>query len=270
MSQVPPTPSGSPLGSGTDSATQAAELLYGIPSSSQGAQFLLEEKAASAAVGSRVDPFAGWKMPAGAAGDFWQLFSQAETFAANTGWRNLLSPRQLISAWQAGMATADQTTLFAYFARVAKVDTNKMPWAATGLNATQYAQAQNNLKDAVFALTGKSDFASAGLGGIETQALSQGWTQAHLSDYIQQNAGLNAQYGWLQHGLDYQGFANYKIQNADTLKSRYGAQFTDAQSLANLSSPLASFHAQGGAFGQQVPFVAADSKIPTGMASAVR
>jgi hypothetical protein len=267
MTQIPPT--SSPLGPGTDTATQAQELLYGIPSSSQGAQFLLEEEAAGAARGTG-NPFAGWKMPAAAAGDFWQLYSQAETFAANTGWRNLLTPQQLIGAWHAGMATADQTTLFAYFARVAKVDTAKMPWAATGLNATQYAQATNNLKDAVFALTGKDDFASAGLGGVETQALSQGWTQQHLSDYIQKNAGLNAQYGWLQHGLDYQGFAQYKIQNADTLKSRYGAQFTDQQTLANLTSPLGSFHAQGGAFGQQVPFVAADSKLPTGQASAVR
>lgn len=267
MTQIPP--SGSPLGTGVDPAVQAQELLYGIPTSSQGAQFILEEEAAAAARGTG-NPFAGWKLPKAAAGDFWQLFSQAETFAANTGWRNLLTPQQLIAAWQAGMATADQTSLFAYFARVTGVNLAKMPWAATGLNATQYAQASNNLKDSVFALTGKKDFASAGLGGIETQALSQGWTQQHLSDYIQQHPALNKQYGWLQHGLDYQGFQNYRIQNADTLKSRYGAHYTDQQTLANLSSPLTTFHAQGGAFGQQVPFVAADSKLPTGQASSVR
>lgn len=270
VSPTPPgtTGSGSPLGSTVDNNTL---LNYGIPDTSQGATFELEEQAAAAARGqSFAKLWAGFKLPAGVAGDFWQLYSMAETFAANTGWKNLPTPQQLVFLAQRGYATMDSLTVFGALAAITKVDQAKMPWAATGLSATQYNQSVANMNDSVYQLTGKSSFADAGLGAIENKALTENWSSTQLQDYIQQNPALNKQFGYLQYGYNFNTYNQYKVNNQAALKQRYGNSFTDTQALQSIASPESTFHASGGAQGQFQPYVQSQEQIPTGRQSSVR
>lgn len=248
-----------------------AVINYGLPTTSQGAQFELEEEAAAAARGqSYASLWAGFKLPAKDAGDFWQLYSLAETFASNTGWKYLPTPQQLLSALGQGMATANQLSVFQYFAKQSKVNETLMPWAALGMNATQYGQTAANQADTVFELTGQSSFEAAGLGGIQAQALFNNWTSQQLQDYIEKNPALSNKYGYLKYGQNFQQFAAWKQSNANTLEQRYGTKYTDQQAIQELGSPLQTFHAQGGVFGESVPYVAASSTMPTGRQSSVR
>lgn len=262
------TGSSSPLGG---SVSNSSLLNMGVPDTSQGAQFELEEQASAAARGqSYTSLWAGFKLPAKDAGDFWSLYSQAETFAANTGWQYLPTPQMLISMLNNGFATANSLEQMAGFAQLTKVNTTKMPWAALGMSSTQYQQAQSNVGDALFETTGKTSFAAAGLSAIEGQAMSQGWSSQALSDYIQKNPALSQQYGYLALGQNYEQFAQWKQQNASTLQQRYGHQYTDQQAVQELGTPLSTFHAEGGTFGESVPYVAATSSMPTGRQSSVR
>ena len=262
------TGSSSPLGG---SVSNASLLNYGIPDTSQGAQFELEEQAAAAARGQSYQSlWAGFKLPAKYAGDFWSLYSQAETFAANTGWQYLPTPQMLVSMLANGFATADTLEQMAGFAQLTKVNTTKMPWATLGMNATQYEQAQANVGDALYEVTGKTSFADAGLQGIEAQAMSQGWSQGQIQDAILKSPTLSSQYGYLKAGQNYLQYSQWKLSNAQTLQQRYGHQYTDAQAQQELLSPTNTFHAEGGTFGESVPYVAATSSMPTGRQSSVR
>jgi hypothetical protein len=262
------TGSASPLGS---QVTNQSLLNMGVPDTSQGAQFELEEQAAAAARGqSYATLWAGFKLPAKDAGDFWTLYSQAETFAANTGWQYLPTPQMLISMLANGFATANTLEQMAGFAQLTKVNTTKMPWAALGMSSTQYQQAQSNVGDALFETTGKTSFAEAGLSAIEGQAMTQGWSSTQLSDYIQKNPALNNQYGYLKYGQNYQQFAAWKQSNAQTLSQRYGTKYTDQQAVQELGNPQQTFHANAGTFGESVPYVTASSQLPTGRQSSVR
>jgi hypothetical protein len=273
---TPPTPS-APSGPADPNdflgGPDSGSLNYGIPDTTQGEQFLQEEQAAWAAQGGAAggNPFAGWTLPAGDAGDFWQLYTQAETFAANTGWKYLPTPAQLTTALSQGLATANSQQVFQYFASLMPTSAQQaMPYAALGMSATQYAQAQENMGDTLYSLTGQTDFSAAGLGAIESTALYQNWTSAQLSDYIQQNPTLKSQYGYLAQGYTYQTFQTYKQQNAQALSSRFGTGYTDANAMTALADPLSSFHASGGAFGQYQPYSPSTENIATGRQSSVR
>jgi hypothetical protein len=256
--------SSSPLGS-------SATINYGVPDTSQGATFELEEQAAAAARGESVKQlWSGFNLPPQYAGDFWQLYTQAETFAANTGWKYLPSPQQLLQALKSGMATANSLAVFQYFAKETGVNLTKEPWAALGMNATQYSQSQANMGDSLYGLTGHTSFAQAGLGAIQQQAMFQNWNSQQLSDYILQNPGLKAKYGYLGYGYTYNTYQAYKTTNAQALKQRYGNSFTDANAIQSIADPTTAFHAQGGAFGQFAPYTQSTQNIATGRQSSVR
>ncbi len=203
-------------------------------------------------------------------GDFWNLLSLAEQFANSVGWRYMPTEAELEAALSAGAANWDQLQTFSYFAQQTGVDLSKMPWAAQGMTVTQYNQQFGNLQDTLYGLTGQDTFAAAGLGAIQQQALEQGWSPQRITDYILQNPQLKAQYGYLAFGYNYTSFQAYKAQNADSLRSRFGHGFTDQNAIQNLSDPLAQFHAQGSAFGQQAPFVASQAAPAQGRQSSIR
>lgn len=268
MSTGQTTDTGSQYGSQVENQSL---INMGIPTTSQGAQFELEEQAAASARGqSFAQLWAGFKLPAKDAGDFWTLYAAAETFASNTGWRYLPTPQQLLSMMNSGMANDNTLQLMGYFTKITGVNTTKMPWAPMGLNSSQYLQAQSNVGDALYETTGQSDFTKAGLGAIQNQAMMQGWSATQISDYIQKNPTLSKQYGYLKYGQNYQQFSAWKQSNAQSLEQRFGTKYTNAQAISELASPLQSFHAQGGVFGESVPYVAASSTMPTGRQSAVR
>lgn len=261
------TQSASPLG---NQVSNQALINMGIPTTSQGAQFELEEEAAASARGqSYAQLWAGFKIPAADAGDFWTVYAMAETFASNTGWKYLPTPQLLLKLLASGNIDNPQQA-YAWFADVMKVNQAKMPWAALGMSSTQYNQAEANVSDSLYALTGTTDFTKAGLGGIKSDALFNQWSMTHLQNYIEQNPKLSAQYGYLRYGQNYQQFSAWKQSNSVSLQQRYGTKYTDAQAISELASPLQSFHASGGVFGQSVPYVAASSTMPTGHQSAIR
>ena len=259
MSQLPPQ----------QGIVSDPSLLYGMAPTTQAQQFITEEQEAAAARGqSSTQLWAGFKLPPGDAGDFWQVYSMAETFAANTGWKYLPTPQMILQLIKGG--NYDPQAVFSWMAVRMKIPPT-MPWASLGMSSTQYKQATSNLGDSLYSLTGQSSFSAAGISNSVVQnALFNGWTAQHLQNYIQQNPSLNAKYGYLQYGQNYQQFQNYKIQNADALRSRFGHQFTDAQAIQQLAAPTTAFHAQGGAFGESVPYVSSQSTMLTGRQSAVR
>jgi hypothetical protein len=242
-------------------------LNYGLAPTSDAQQFETEEAEAGAAR-HQGNPLAGFKLPSWAAGDFWSVYSMAEQFAANTGWKYLPTPQMVLNIISAG-AQSNPQAVFQYFAGQMKVPAS-MPWASLGMNSQQYAQNSANLNDSLYSLTGQTSFSAAGLSGIESTALFNGWSSAHLQNYIQQNAGLNARYGYLALGQNFQQFQQWKTENASTLEQRYGTKYTDQNAIQELGDPLQGFHAQGGTFGESVPYVSAQSQLPTGRQSAVR
>ena len=259
MSQGP-SPNNTPI------QVQGGNLDYGMAPTSQAQQFITEETEAGSARGGG-NPLKGWTLPAWAAGDFWSVYSMAEQFAANTGWKYLPTPQMIVSLIKGGNFKPQD--VFNWMATVMKVP-KTMPWAGLGMSATQYNQASANLGDSIYSLTGKGTAAEAGLAGIEQTALFNGWTSAHLQNFIQQNPALNKQYGYLSLGYNYQTFQTYKQSNAQALKARYGNSFTDQQAISNIAAPEASFHASGGAFGQYAPYTQSQTKIASGFSSAVR
>jgi hypothetical protein len=265
----PQNPEGTPTSS-SSSLGPSAKVGYGIPATSTGAQFMLEEQAAAAARGQTASSlWAGFSLPPSEAGDFWQVYSWAETFAANTGWKYLPTPQLLVDLVKSGNIDNPQAA-YQWFSDVMKVNQTTMPWAALGMSSTQYNQSEANLSDSLYALTGTTDFNAAGLGSVKADALFNNWSETHLQNYIQQNPALNAKYGYLALGQNYQQFQTWKSQNAATLQQRYGHAYTDQQAIQELGSPLSTFHAEGGTFGESVPYVAATSSMPTGRQSSVR
>lgn len=243
-------------------------LNYGLAPTTDAQQFETEEEEAGAARGGG-NPLAGFKLPAWAAGDFWAVYSMAETFASNTGWKYLPTPQMILGIIGAG-AQSNPQAVFQYFAAQMKIPST-MPWAAYGMSSQQYSQSTSNLADSLYSLTGTTDFQEAGISSaMQANALFNGWTAQHLQNYIQQNPALNAKYGYLQYGYNYQSFNSYKISNADSLRQRFGNQFTSANAIEELAAPTTAFHASGGAFGESVPYVSATSNIATGRQSAVR
>ena len=247
----------------------SAPINYGIPDTSQGATFELEEQAAAAARGQTfASLWQGFQLPPAMAGDFWQVYAMAEQFAANTGWKYLPTPQMLVSLVRGG--NFDPHAVYQWMAVMMKVDPKKMPWASLGLNSDQYNQRKASMGDSLYGITGHTDFASAGLAGLEATAMYQQWSPQQLTDYILQHPTLSKQYGYLAVGYDYNRYSQYKLTNATALKQRYGTQYTDAQAIQSLTDPQTAFHAQGGAFGQYQPFVQSQTTIPTGRQSSVR
>lgn len=266
MTQLPAGPSSA---TAVEDPNAASSLGGGVPQTSQGQQFLLEEEAAYAARGETFD-VSGTLIPPQYAGDFWAFYQLAEQFAANTGWRYLLTPSQLIQGLQMGFGTGDSLAAFQWMSTITGAG-GTQPWAGSGLSATDYDQRVRGISDALYQLTGSSDFTAAGIGGDSANMIiGQNWSQQQLQDWILKRPDLNGRYGYLKYGYTYSTFQQYKAQNAQALESRYGKGYTDAQAIANLGAPLPQFHASGGAFGQSTPFVQTQSNLPTGYAPSGR
>jgi hypothetical protein len=138
------------------------------------------------------------------------------------------------------------------------------------MNATTYAQATENVGDALYSVTGQTDFAAAGLGAISAQAMNQGWNSGQITDYILKNPTLASQYGYLKAGYTYQTFQNYQITNAQALKQRFGNNYTQANAIESVTNPLTSFAATGVAFGEYTPYSPSTENIQTGRQSSIR
>lgn len=221
--------------------------------------------------GKYQNPFAGFKLPAQYAGDFWNFVNMVETFASNTSYRYMLTGAQILTGLKSGIYAQGQNAVFQWMSNLTGAG-KVMPWAPTGLNATQYVQQTANLDETVSEMTGK-DWAGLGLSQtLRDTIINNGWTtnSTALTNLLMKQAGFAQNYGWLNYGYNYQTFQAYKSQNQQALAQRYGVKFTDQQAVQNIAAPLQQFHASGGVFGESVPFVASTSAMPTGHQSAIR
>lgn len=264
MSQMPPM--SAPSGPSALEDPNAA-IGGGVPQTAQGQQFLLEEQAAYAARGQQFD-LSGTLIPPDLAGDFWAFYQQAEAFAAATGWRYLLTPQQLVAGLRAGLANQPIAAANQWMAQQTGYDLASHPWVTVGLTPDQYAKSAGSLSSMLQELTGQTSWSEAGIPGDPLTAIQQGWSSQQLQDWIAKS--MPGKYEYLKYGYNYNSFQAYKTQNADALKQRYGAQYTDAQAVQNISAPLTAFHAQGGQFGAFTPYVKSDTTIPTGFQSGAR
>lgn len=113
----------------------------GLADTSQAEQFYSEEwEAAYARGGAKAqNPFSGWTLPPGEAGDFWTLYSEVENYAANTGWRNLATPQMLSSLLKQGASSWDSYQLFSYLGSGNAFGNGAtQPWGLVGMNHTDF------------------------------------------------------------------------------------------------------------------------------------
>lgn len=116
----------------------------GISDTSQAEQFVAEEWNAWFAQGHTAaeehkgaSPFNGFKLPAGEAGDFWSLYSNLESYAANTGWKNLASPTMILKLLGEGAQTWDTYQLYSTLSAY-NGTTKTQPWGLVGMNHTDF------------------------------------------------------------------------------------------------------------------------------------
>lgn len=243
------------------------QFAAGLPASAS--QYVEDESKAYAAQGGKGNPFAGFSIPAGAFGDFMALVTRAETFEATTGWAAFPTPQHLLELAQAGAASWSDQALDYDMALHSGVLTS-MPWSALAMTHSQYMQASQSIDEAAMALTGKADWAAAGLDpALKQQALANSWSQTQIQQHMAANSTTMAQYGWIGQGMNYQQWQTHKIADRQATEGRFGQNATDANYLTNLLNPLKQFDAAGGAVGQ-APAAPAQAPTTMGRASQVR
>jgi len=116
----------------------------GISDTTQAEQFVSEEWNAWFAQGHTAaqeqkgaSPFNGFKLPAGEAGDFWSLYTNIESYAANAGWKNLASPTMILKLLGEGANTWDTYQLYSTLSAY-NGTTKSEPWALVGQNQTDF------------------------------------------------------------------------------------------------------------------------------------
>ena len=111
----------------------------GLADTQQAEQFYSEEwNAAYARGGAKVqNPFSGWSLQPGEAGDFWTLYSELENYAANTGWRNLADPNTINALLKAGASSWDSYDLYSYLGQKFG-NAQSQPWGLVGMSHTDF------------------------------------------------------------------------------------------------------------------------------------
>ncbi len=108
------------------------------------------------------------------------------------------------------------------------------PWAGVGLSYDQYTQKINDYVGTFQRLTGKALNVNVGDPhsdyNMVYQWLRQGLTSAQVSDALQQNASIQAQYGWVKYGLDFNQFQTQKL----SMNALFGRKLTDEEAVTQL------------------------------------
>lgn len=214
-------------------------------------QWIEQEAAASAARGNNT--FSGFRLPGADMGTFMGMISSVETYLSNVGndLRYMPTPVMMQYAVEHNLA-GNPLALYGWFANATGAHA-AFPGAQYGLDSQTFTQTLTDLNSAIFATTGKSDWGSAGFDPYtQTLALANKWGATQLNSMIQQNQGLNSQYGWVQYGQTYQAWQQTKAQNHAALAAQYGGNYTDQQALNSVYvNPLQAFGASGQAVTSQ-------------------
>src|SRR4029077_3648285 len=95
------------------------------------------------------------------------------------------------------------------YSRMPAADQKRMPWAQYGLDKNAYTQTLRQYNETASSLLG-TDFSASGLDQSLLQtALDQNWSTARWSQALQNDPTAQSKYGWIKHGMDYQGFQKY-------------------------------------------------------------
>jgi len=174
--------------------------------------------------------------PGVGSGEFANLESSVEQFAASAGWRYYPTAGQITQMLQQGLGTAGQQDVFRWLANVNGV-AGKMPWAAAGLTQTQYDNQKDTLQAQMAEYTGDPSM----YGELLQQALSRGssassWLTTQLTTNPKYTK--NAKTPWLQYGMTYQSFKQQAAESAGKIRSAFGANATLEQQAQFLGAPV--------------------------------
>lgn len=212
-----------------------------LPLTQQTVEFLSDEQDMAIASG-RTGLFNGWSLPAGSTSrnDFFALMTAGEAFAAASGWQYFLTPAQL--AWGAanGIAQLSQRQIWQWMAS-ANPATKAMPWLEAGMSQQQFSDYGNRLTDVWQQYTGNTNVPSDTL----ATAAAGNWSAQRFQQFLTTDPGVTGTYGWIKHGLTYNDFQQYKLNNKTQVAQRFGANAGDSQYLQMLNTPLTQFNAQG-------------------------
>lgn len=173
--------------------------------------------------------------PGVGAGEFANLETNLDLFAASAGYRYYPTAGQITQMLQQGLGTADQQQVFQWLSKVNGV-TNAMPWAATGQTKTQYDNQKDTLEAQMAEYTGDPSM----YGELLQQAMSRG---SSASSWLTTQLTTNTKYTkndktpWLQYGMTYQSFKQQAAQQAGKIRSIYGTNATLAQQAEALGNP---------------------------------
>lgn len=231
----------------------------GLPLTQDTITFLGNEMDLEVATGN-TGLFNGWHLPAGtSANDFFEVDTSAAAFAAASGWRFFPTPQQLAQAARMGLGRATQQQQWAYFASLNPKGTAQMPWLDAGMTKQSYQDYTTKLGDIWQQYTGAATLDEAW--ATINKAAQQNWSTQKFQQFVQTNPGTLAKYGWIKHGMTYNDFQQYKLNNKTQVAARFGAQAGDTQFIKNLDDPLTQFNAQSSAV-QAIP------QAPSGPATA--
>lgn len=116
------------------------------------------------------------------------------------------------------------------------------PWTGFGMTKDVYAATLNDYATRYEALTGQLiDVSQPGAGTQFFSYLSKGLTGSEFQQQFMMDKTMQATYGWLKYGLDYQSFQQEKLQ----MQTAFGAQWhplSDTDAVAQLQY----WHRSGG------------------------
>lgn len=234
-------------GTGLDSKGTA------IPAPDWATQLLTDELDAGAAGDVYGSPMGGFKFPAGMSiADFKAIETLAHTYAANSNWRYMPTGRMILAAYNAHI-TNPQQAYSMWFNALPVAEKGNVPWLAYGMNQQNYLQSSGGLIDSLEKLTGSRDTSNLDP-AIMQQAISQGWSTAHMESALRSSLSQTSPWLAAKYGYDYKTWQDYKTANRSDIVQRYGLDRAnqDQLYLQNHDNPLAtSEQARGSSVGYE-------------------
>jgi hypothetical protein len=163
---------------------------------------------------------------------FMEALSMTEDFAAQTGWA--WHPTMAdVSRLQASGVAGDQNSAYQFLARSSGM-AGRFPWLAAGMTKLQYQEAQSSLATTMFEYTGDL----GAFKDLQSQALASNWSPTRMAAELQSNSKYWGKAPWLQEGMTYRAFQDFKTSNKQQATERFGAQaLTDANYIALKKDP---------------------------------
>jgi hypothetical protein len=198
--------------------------------------------------GGYMSGLSGFRFPAWVSPDeLHRVLGEAEQWAGTVGWQYMPTAQEIVGLMGQGAMTAQDVGSY-FFSRLPSNVQASIPWAQYGLTKDNYVGQLRQYNETAFGLFG-TDFSQSGLDQSMLQtALNNNWSTGRWSEALSLDPTARSKYGWIRHGMDYQGFQKYVTDNKSTLEKRYGmGQATSSNALSDLDNPLVGFGSYAGA-----------------------